>query len=56
MTERQAGKHRDSERFQHVSVWTGSEMIVWGGFNGAGALATGGRYVPATGAGRGTSP
>lgn len=27
----------------HSAVWTGSEMIVWGGFGG-GALADGGRY------------
>src|SRR5882724_1761757 len=29
----------------HTAVWTGSEMIVWGGFNGAG-LSDGGRYNP----------
>jgi hypothetical protein len=34
----------------HTAVWTGSEMIVWGGFqNGNGAfLNTGGRYNPST--------
>jgi len=34
----------------HTAVWTGSEMIVWGGFqNGNGALLnTGGRYNPST--------
>jgi hypothetical protein len=31
----------------HTAVWTGSEMIVWGGYNG-GFLNTGGRYDPAT--------
>src|SRR5207245_10424601 len=30
------------------SVWTGSEMIVWGGFNVSGLLNTGGRYNPGT--------
>jgi hypothetical protein len=29
----------------HTAVWTGSEMIVWGG---TGALITGGRYNPST--------
>ncbi|HEX5041947.1 MAG TPA: kelch repeat-containing protein [Candidatus Polarisedimenticolaceae bacterium] len=34
-------------RMEPVWVWTGSEMIVWGGGSGAtGALATGGRYRP----------
>jgi len=31
----------------HTAVWTGSEMIVWGGFN-PGLLNTGGRYNPST--------
>src|SRR5262249_30766811 len=30
-------------RSAHTAVWTGSEMIVWGGYNG-GYLNTGGRY------------
>ncbi len=34
-------------REERAPVWTGSEMIVWGGFD-SGALATGGRYNPAT--------
>jgi hypothetical protein len=29
-------------------VWTGSEMIIWGGDMGTAALNTGGRYSPAT--------
>ena len=33
-------------RYQHTAVWTGSEMIVWGGFNGS-PLTDGGRYNPA---------
>ena len=33
----------------HTAVWTGSEMIVWGGYgNISGLLNTGGRYDPAT--------
>src|SRR5438445_8308331 len=31
----------------HTAVWTGSEMIVWGGYNGS-DLNTGGRYNPGT--------
>src|SRR2546423_3496556 len=37
-----------SERRFHTAVWTGSEMIVWGGSNLSGFLNTGGRYSPAT--------
>ncbi len=37
-----------SARPGHTAVWTGSEMIVWGGFNGSGYLNTGGRYNPGT--------
>lgn len=36
-------------RYQHTAVWTGSEMIVWGGYNGGtNGLNTGGRYNPST--------
>jgi hypothetical protein len=35
-----------SERALHTAVWTGSEMIVWGGY-GSGYLNTGGRYCAA---------
>src|SRR6266480_1203001 len=34
-------------RYRYTAVWTGSEMIVWGGFNGS-YLNTGGRYNPGT--------
>src|SRR5437588_8394618 len=34
-------------RTQHTAVWTGSEMIVWGGYSGS-YLNTGGRYNPGT--------
>ena len=36
-------------RLQHTAVWTGSEMIVWGGLEDIGVpLDTGGRYDPVT--------
>src|SRR5437879_7403774 len=35
-------------RDYHTAVWTGSEMIVWGGFSGSSYLNTGGRYNPGT--------
>jgi hypothetical protein len=37
------------ERRLHTAVWTGTEMIVWGGYQGInlpGAGGTGGRYNP----------
>ncbi len=34
-------------RFGHAAVWTGSEMIVWGGYDGT-YLNTGARYNPST--------
>src|SRR5207249_1517242 len=37
-----------SARFRHASVWTGSEMIIWGGYDGTTYLNTGGRYNPST--------
>src|SRR5947207_9657392 len=35
-------------RWFHTAVWTGSEMIVWGGHGSSGDLNTGGRYDPST--------
>ena len=35
-------------RANHVAVWTGTEMIVWGGDVGGGFAGAGGRYEPAT--------
>jgi N-acetylneuraminic acid mutarotase len=35
-------------RYGHTAVWTGSEMIVWGGSDRTGAFNTGARYDPAT--------
>ncbi len=34
-------------RFSHTAVWTGSEMIVWGGQGNSGVLNDGARYNPA---------
>ena len=39
-----APAHRDS----HTAVWSGNEMIVWGGWVGSGDTDTGGRYQPGT--------
>ena len=36
-------------RYYHTAIWSGSEMIVWGGVaNGSNFLNTGGRYNPST--------
>lgn len=35
-------------RSLHTAIWTGAEMIVWGGTGIDGRLDTGGRYKPAT--------
>ena len=35
-------------REAHTAVWTGSEMIVWGGATGSADVNTGGRYNPRT--------
>src|SRR5207244_12904201 len=32
----------------HTAVWSGSEMIIWGGQGNGGLLDSGGRYNPAT--------
>ena len=33
-------------RSGHTAVWTGDEMVVWGGFSGGNHVNTGGRYNP----------
>ncbi len=33
-------------RWYHAAIWTGSEMVVWGGTNGTNYLHTGGKYNP----------
>ncbi len=35
-------------RFTHTAVWTGNEMIVWGGVSSGADLSSGGRYFPGT--------
>ncbi len=42
------GPNVPDERQYHTAVWTGSEMIVWGGSNQSGDLNTGGRYSVVT--------
>jgi hypothetical protein len=37
-----------SPRYIHTALWTGTEMIVWGGSDVGGWLNTGGRYNPGT--------
>ena len=37
-----------SARALHTAVWTGSEMIIWGGADGQGFSNTGARYNPTT--------
>jgi N-acetylneuraminic acid mutarotase len=34
-------------RYHHTAVWTGSEMIIWGGLGQVTVLNTGGKYDPA---------
>ncbi len=50
------GANVPSWRSGHTAVWTGSEMIVWGGYDGGITnLDTGGRYNPSTDAWAATS-
>lgn len=37
-----------SGRAEHTALWTGSEMIIWGGLSTTSALNTGGKYDPVT--------
>jgi len=37
-----------TSRADHTALWTGSVMLVWGGFDGATNTNTGGRYNPGT--------
>lgn len=38
-----------SARFEHTAVWTGTEMIVWGGQSATAYFNDGGRFNPTTG-------
>ena len=42
------GANLPERRWNHTAVWTGTEMVVWGGSNDTIALNTGGKYNPAT--------
>ena len=42
------GAGTPTARNYHMAVWTGLEMIIWGGFSFPDDLNTGGRYNPAT--------
>lgn len=42
------GNNVPSARDQNTAVWTGTEMIVWGGYDGSSYVNTGGRYNPTT--------
>jgi N-acetylneuraminic acid mutarotase len=35
-------------RDSHTAVWTGTQMIVWGGVDNSGVMNTGGKYNPNT--------
>lgn len=37
-----------SARTDHTAVWTGSKMVVWGGWDGIAVVAAGGRFDPAS--------
>lgn len=37
-----------SSRGRHTAVWTGTEMVIWGGSDNTGTLNTGARYNPLT--------
>jgi len=43
-----SGANVPAARSDHTAVWTGTEMIVWGGLNGTAEVNTGGRYNPST--------
>jgi hypothetical protein len=40
--------HAPTARWRHTAIWTGSEMIVWGGSGRTEHVKTGGRYNPNT--------
>jgi ankyrin repeat protein/N-acetylneuraminic acid mutarotase len=39
-------KSAPSKRFAHAAVWTGKEMLIWGGADSSKVLGDGGRYDP----------
>ena len=43
-----AGQPVPGARYQHLAVWTGNEMIIWGGTGFEADASSGGRYNPLT--------
>ena len=41
-------KNAPNARYEHTAVWTGLDVIIWGGSGDSGALNTGGKYNPST--------
>ncbi len=41
-----SGTDCPTARDHHTAVWTGAEMIIWGGYDGSACLNTGGKYNP----------
>ncbi len=40
------GSNVPEGRYWHTAIWTGNEMIIWGGSNSSSSLNSGGRYDP----------
>jgi N-acetylneuraminic acid mutarotase len=51
-----AAANAPSARGYHTAVWTGSEMIIWGGYASLESLGDGKRYSPAMDVWRGVAP
>jgi hypothetical protein len=49
------GSSVPTARRSSTAVWTGNEMIIWGGYDGTSSLNTGGRYNPSINSWRGTN-
>jgi len=49
------GANLPAARSGHTAVWTGTEMIIWGGLSGGTYFNTGGAYRPSTNTWRATS-
>ncbi len=44
------GANAPNWRYGHSAIWTGAEMIIWGGFDGQNQFNSGHRYSPSTNA------
>ena len=49
------GSNHPSPRWKNTAVWTGNEMVIWGGWDGSIDLNSGARYNPGTDAWTATS-